>query len=76
MMHACTKKLTPKNDKANSKPGREDHDDNSIRKNRINYNENNVEKESRSISPSTTSVPSTTSTAASLFQPYLDIEKK
>ena len=70
------KELTPKNDKANSKPGREDHDDNSIRKNRINYNENNAAKESRSISPSTTSVPSTTSTAASLFQPYLDIEKK
>ena len=70
------KELTTKNDKANSKPGREDLDDNSIRKNRIYYNEDNIVKESRSISLSSTNVPSNTSTSASLFQPYLDIEKK
>ena len=72
----CTDKaLILKNDNANSKPGRDD-DDNSMRKTRIYYNEDKIVKEKRSISPSSTTVPSTTSTSASLFQPYLDIEKK
>ena len=70
------KELIFKKENTSSKVDKEQDDDNSIRKSRIYYKDEQTIKDSRSISPSSTNVLATTSTSASLFQPYLDIEKK